>query len=216
LETASAALRARDLLRFSNEQQPLLADDLVAVLSTYASPQLLISAYRYIVGEDLPLAFFGYLRNDNAAMHMRPADLLHEFTLFSEVSALTGALATFCAGAAPGELPHRRLAVPAHAIAAARAYADAGQAQAVSQVLLEAGVSESNAQFLADDLVTPVALTAVTLLVQPPDATPLRRDFVYWQSARSYSAMVIMEQGAEVLIADGSEKSIAEIVNEMV
>ncbi len=216
LETAGHALRARDLLRFDEAQQPVLADDLMRVLSAYADPHQMVSAYRYRTDDALPLAFFGYRQGDDAVIHTRPADLLHEFTLVREPGALIAALATFCAGAAPGELPRRQLALPAQAIAAARAYADAGRTQEVMQVLLAAGLSEPNAQLLAVDLVTPTALTTATLLVRRNGGAPGRRDFVYWQSERSDSAMVIVEQGAEVLITDGSAASIATIVNEMV
>ena len=215
-QTASHALRARALVRFDEAQHPLLADELMRVLGAYASPQQMVTAYRYATDEELPLAFFGYATNGDAVTHTRPADLLHEFTLLSGTPALIESLAAFCAGAKPAELPRRQLALPAQSIAAARAYAGAGRTPEVLQVLLEAGVSQPAALLLADDLVTPSAVTTVTLLAQHDNGAPVRRDFIYWQSERNHSAMVIVERGAEVLITDGSEESISSIVNEMV
>lgn len=215
-ETASDALRARALLRFDAEGQPLLADDLLRVLGAYAGPQQMVTAYRYAADEALPLAFFGYVNDGDTVVHTRPGDLLHEFTLLSGASALIEALAAFCAGAKPAQLPRRQLSLPSQAIAAARAYADAGRALEVLQVLQEAGVPDPTAQSLADDLVTPSAVTTVTLLAQRDEGAPLRRDFIYWQSEPNNSALVIVERGSEVLIADGSEESISSIVNEMV
>ena len=84
------------------------------------------------------------------------------------------------------------------------------------QVLREAGLSELNAQLLATDLVAPAALTAMTFLVQQPDTAPRRRDFIYWQSERPDSAMLLIEQGAVVLITDGGVASLATLINEMV
>lgn len=216
LETAAAALRARDLLRFDGDQQPLLADPLLRVLGAYADPQQMLSAYRYRVDAELPLAFFAYVHEGDAVMHSRPADLLHEFSLLGDPSELFPFLAAFCAGGALGELTERRLALPARAVAVARAHADAGNSQEVMQVLREAGLSELNAQLLATDLVAPAALTAMTFLVQQPDTAPRRRDFIYWQSERPDSAMLLIEQGAEVLITDGGVASLATLINEMV
>jgi len=216
LETAVAALRARDLLRFDSDQQPLLADPLLRVLGAYADPQQMLSAYRYRVDAELPLAFFAYVHEGDAVMHRRPADLLHEFSLLGDPSELFPFLVAFCADVPLGELPERRLALPARAIAVARAHADAGNSQGVLEVLREAGMSETNAQLLANDLVTPAALTTMTFLVQQPGAAPRRRDFVYWQSERPNSAMLMVEQGAEVLIVDGSVASLTTLVNEMV
>lgn len=216
LETAGDALRARDLVRLDAEQQPVLADGLMRVLGAYADPQQMVSAYRFLTDDDAPAVFFGYVHNGDAVMHTRPADLLHKFTRLGDTRELIAALTVFCAGGAPGALPQRQFALPAQAIAAARAYADAGRTQDVFQTLVDAGVSASNAQQMAADLATPTALTTVTILTRRHGNDPMRRDFVFWQSERSDSAMVIVERGAEVMIADGSEASIATIVNEMV
>ncbi len=50
-------------------------DDLLRVLESCANPHLIVTAYRYVAGEELPLAWFGYRRNGGDVIHTRPGDL---------------------------------------------------------------------------------------------------------------------------------------------
>lgn len=230
-DTAAAALRARNLLRFDADQQPLLADDLLCVLSGYVDPVQLITAYRYTNNDGLPLAFFGYRRNGDDVIHTRPGDLLHEFTLVHGIEALVEALAEFCG---PAKMPARAQPprrVPAAAMAAARAFAEAGRAGEIVNVLNRAGMAVAEAEVLAANLITPSALTTLTILTKRDNQPPQRRDCVYWQSDANHSALLIVyERGKaaaaqtdaapdaapdEVLIADGSEATLRALFNEM-
>lgn len=216
LETARHALRARDLVRLDDEQQPLLAADLMCVLSTIAAPQQVISAYRYAAGQDLPLAFFGYAAGDAHVVHTRPADLLHEFTLVPGKTALLERLAAFCAGDQAALLSRSQVVLPAQALASARVLADADQEADVVQVLRLAGIAEPDAKLLAADLLAPSAVVTITLAAQTEGDQAVRRDFVYWQSAQNQAARVFVPHGHEVVIASAGEQTFLSLLNEMV
>lgn len=214
--TARDALRARDLLRLDAEDRPLVHDDLLRVLESYANPQLIVTAYRYAVGEELPLAWFGYCRAGAAVIHTRPGDLLHAFVLAPDAAALAEALADFCAGSAAASLPAiTPLTLPGGALAAARAYADAGQSDQVAQVLRTAGLDDDTAAALAADLNNPAAVTAITFVATGDDAETRRRDAIFWQST-TLSARLIVYTGADaVQISGGGDADLLTILNEM-
>ncbi|HRA68454.1 MAG TPA: hypothetical protein PL187_20685 [Caldilinea sp.] len=217
-------MRARNLLRFDADQQPLLADDLLCILDGYVDPMQLVTAYRYANNDRLPLALFGYRRNGGDVIHTRPGDLLHEFTLVHGIEALVEALTEFCGPAkTPARVqPPRRL--PAAAMAAARAFAEAGRTEEIVNVLNRAGMAAAEAEGLAANLITPSALTTLTILTKRHHQPPQRRDCVYWQSDVNHSALLIVYERSnaaaaqtdeEVLITDGSKATLLSLFNEM-
>lgn len=214
--TARDALRARDLLRLDAEARPLVNDDLLRVLESYARPNLIVAAYRYAAGDELPLAWFGYCRADAAVIHTRPDDLLHAFALAPDAAALAVALAGFCAGGAAVSLPASTpLTLPGGALAAARAYADAGQSDQVAQVLRTAGLDADTAAALAAELNNPAAVTAIAFVTND-GATPRRRDAIYWQSTAPAARLIVYTGADAVQISDGGAADLLAILNEMV
>lgn len=213
--TARAALRARDLLRLDTADQPLVHDDLLRVLESYVNPHLIVTAYRYVAGEELPLAWFGYRRAGAAMIHTRPGDLLHAFALAPDVVALAQALADFCTGGTSPTPISARLTLSGGALAAARAYADAGQADQVAQVLRTAGLDDDAAAALAADLNNPAAVTAITFVTND-GAAPHRRDAIYWQSTSPAARLIIYTGADAVQISGGGAAELLTILNEMV
>jgi hypothetical protein len=212
--TARDALRARDLLRLDAADQPLVNDDLLRVLESYAAPHLIVTAYRYVVGEELPLAWFGYRRTGAVVIHTRPGDRLHAFALAPDVTSLMQALADFCAGGAlPAPTP-APLTLTAGALAAARAYADAGQPTEVAQVLRAAGLDDDAAAALAAELNNPAAVTAITC-VAPGGFDPQRRDAIYWQSTAPSARLIVYSGTDAVRIFGGDEAALQVLINEM-
>ncbi len=214
--TARDALRARDLLRFDAADQPLVQDDLLRVLESYARPHLVVTAYRYGAGEELPLAWFGYRRAGAAVIHTRPGDHLHAFALAADNAALAQALADFCADGAAPTAHGARLTLPAGALAAARAYADAGQATEVAPVLRSAGLDDDTAAALAADLNNPAAVTAITFVAPGGDAASRRRDAIYWQSTTPSARLIVYTGTEAVQISSGADSELLAILNEMV
>ncbi|HAJ38603.1 MAG TPA: hypothetical protein DCL15_23295 [Chloroflexi bacterium] len=214
--TARDALRARDLLRLDAEARPLVKDDLLRVLESYARPNLIVTAYRYVAGENLPLTWFAYRRADAAVIHMRPDDLLHAFALVSDAAALTQALADFCAGGTAASLhAGAPLTLPARALAAARAHADTEQADQVAQVLRTVGLDDDTAAALAADLNNPTAVTAITCVATGDDARTRRRDAIFWQSTTPSARLIVYTGGDAVQISGGGAANFLTILNEM-
>jgi hypothetical protein len=214
--TARDALRARDLLRLDAADQPLVHDDLLRVLESYANPHLIVTAYRYVTGEELPLAWFGYRRAGAVVIHTRPDDLLHAFVLAPDVAALARALVDFCAGGASPTPTRAPLTLPGGALAAARAYADAGQADQVAQVLRTAGLDDATATPLVADLNNPAAVTAITFVTNSVAAAPRRRDAIYWQSTTPSARLIVYTGADTVQISGGGTADLLAILNEMV
>jgi hypothetical protein len=214
--TARDALRARDLLRLGADDRLLVNDDLLRVLETYTSAQTIVTAYRYAADEELPLAWFGYRRADVAVIHTRPADLLHTFAAAADDAYLAKALVDFCAGGAPTAPAGASLTLPGGVMAAARAYADGGQAAEVAQVLHAAGLDGDTATALAADLTNPAALTAITFAATGGDVAPRRRDAVYWQSTIPATRFIVYAEGDVVQVSSGNETDMLAIFNEMV
>lgn len=214
--TARNALRARDLLRLDAEARPLVNDDLLRVLESCANPHLIVTAYRYVAGEELPLARFGYRRADAAVIHTRPDDLLHAFTLAPDAMTLAQSLADFCAGGAAASLPASApLTLPGGVMAAARAYADAGQADQVVQVLRTAGLDDDAATALAAELNNPAAVTAITFVATSSDAGTRRRDAIYWQSTSPAARLIVYTEAGAVQISSGGAAEFLAILNQM-
>jgi hypothetical protein len=212
--TARDALRARDLLRLDAADQPLVHDDLLRVLESYVHPQLIVTAYRYVVNVELPLAWFGYRRADATVIHTRPGDLLHAFALAPDVTFLAQALTDFCAGAALPAPATAPLTLPGGALAAARAYADAGQSTEVAQVLRTAGLGDDTAAALATELNNPAAVTAITFVASGA-AAPRRRDAIYWQSTTPAARLIVYTGADTVQISGGGAADLLAILNEM-
>jgi len=213
--TARDALRARDLLRLDAADQPLVHDDLLRVLESYANPHLIVTAYRYVAGEELPLAWFGYRRAEAIVIHTRPGDLLHAFVLAPDAAALTRALLDFCAGGASPTPTRAPLTLPGGALAAARAYADAGQTDQVAQVLRTAGLDDAAAATLATELNNPAAVTAITFVANGGAAAPRRRDAIYWQSTTPAVRLIDYTGADAVQISGGGAADLLAILNEM-
>lgn len=214
--TARDALRARDLLRFDGEERPLVNDELLRVLASYADPQLIVTAYRYAAGEELPLVWFGYHRGNAAVIHTRPGDLLHTFELTPDVALLAQALADFCTGGASPISTSAQLTLPGGALAAARAYADAGQTDQVAPVLHAAGLDAGAATALAAALNHPAAVTALTFAATTADAGTRRRDAIYWQSTAPATRLIVYTGDGVVQINSGGVADLLTILNEMV
>lgn len=212
--TARDALRARDLLRLDAEARPLVNDDLLCVLESYANPQLIVTAHRYAAGEELPLAWFGYRRGDVVVIHTRPGDLLHAFELAPEAAFLAQALADFCHGDAPPAPVSAPLTLPPGVMAAARASVDAGEIEQVAQVLRSAGLDNDAATALVTELTHPEAMTAITFVAAGNGAEPRRRDAIYWQSTPP-AARLIVYAGDAVQISSGGAADLLAILNEM-
>ena len=213
--TARDALRARDLLRLDAADRSLVRDDLLHVLASYAKPHLIVTAYRYVAGEELPLAWFGYLHSDAVVLHTRPGDRLHAFALAADAAGLALALADFCAGDAPPAPASAPLTLPAGALAAARAYADAGQTGEVAQVLHSAGLDNDTAAALAAELNNPAAVTAITFAATGGDGGPRRRDAIYWQSTPPAARLIAYTEANVVQISSSGDASLLAILNEM-
>jgi hypothetical protein len=214
--TARDALRARDLLRLDVEERPLVNDDLLRVLQSYASPQMIVTAHRYVAGEELPLAWFGYRRGDAAVIHTRPGDLLHAFVLASDAGFLAQTLADFCAGGAAVSMPASApLTLAGSALAAARTYADAGAVDQIVQVLRTTGLDNDAATALAIELTHPVAMTAITIVATGSAAEARRRDAIYWQSTTPAARLIIYTGDGAVQISSGGAGDFLAILNEM-
>ena len=213
--TARDALRARDLLHLDAEARPLVNDDLLCVLESYARPQQIVTAYRYAVGEELPLVWFGYRSADATVIHTRPDDLLHAFALAPDVSFLAKALVDFCTGGAASARSGSSLSLPGGVMAAARASADAGQADQVVRVLRTAGLDEDVSAALAADLNNPAAVTAITFAATDEDAQVRRRDAIYWQSTTPTARLIVYTEGGAVQVSNASDADLRVILNEM-
>lgn len=214
--TARDALRARDLLRLDAADQPLVHDDLLRVLEVYANPHLVVTAYRYVAGEELPLAWFGYCSADVAVIHTRPGDLLHRFMVAPEMMILAQALADFCTNGTPATPVRASFILPGGVMAVARAYADVGQADQVAQVLRSAGLDAGAAQALAMELNNPAAVTAITLVATGADVRVQRRDAIYWQSTLPTTRFIVYTEGGVVQVSSGGSNDLLAILNEMV
>lgn len=212
---ARDTLRARDLLRLDAEDRPLVNDDLLRVLESYAAPHLIVTAYRYTAGEELPLAWFAYRRADAAVIHTRPGDRLHTFALAPDGAFLAQALADFCTGDAPPPPASAPLTLPPGVMAAARASVDAGETEQVAQVLRSAGLDNDAATALVTELTHPEAMTAITFVAVGNGAEPRRRDAIYWQSTPP-AARLIVYVGDAVQISSGGAAEFLAILNEMV
>ncbi|HHY54540.1 MAG TPA: hypothetical protein GYA08_03805 [Chloroflexi bacterium] len=215
--TARDALRARDLLRLDAEGHQLVNNDLLHLLEIYTRPDLLITAYRYTTEEDLPLAWFAYRRNSGAAIHTRPGDLLHAFMRAPDAPFVAEALADFCASDVTVSLPASApLTLPGDVMATARAYADAGQADQVAQVLRTAGLDDVAATALAAELNHPVAVTAITFVATGDNTSARRRDATYWQSTPPAARLIVYTETGAVQISSGGVAEFLAIFNEMV
>ncbi|MFZ1769758.1 MAG: hypothetical protein WAU00_11205, partial [Caldilinea sp.] len=102
--------------------------------------------------------------------------------------------------------------------------AEAGQPREIVKVLSSAGMAEAEAELLAANLITPSALTALTIVAKRVDQTAQRRDCIYWQSEANHSALLIIydrvdaetsQPVEEVLITDGSKATLLSLFNEM-
>lgn len=213
--TARDALRARDLIRLDKEDLPLANDALLRMLGGYANPRVIVSAYRYVTDEELPLAWFGYLSEDATVIHTRPGDLLHALTAAPDVQSLARALIEFCSGGVLSTPAGAQLTLPARAIAEARASADAGDVGQVAQVLRTAGLDHEVAAALAADLSSPAAVTAITVAAIEGDADLRRLDAIYWQSSRLTDRLIVYTERNEVQISDGNDSEFLAILNEM-
>lgn len=213
--TARDALRARDLLRLDLDDRPLVDDDLLRILESYVSPQMVVTAFRFVVGEELPLAWFGYRRADATVTHTRPGDPLHAFALAPDMTALARAMVEFCTGNGHPMAARVPLTISGSTLAAARAAAGEGQAAEVVQVLHATGLDNDAAASLAEDLCSPLAVTAIALVAAAGDAPARRRDAIYWQSSESTARLMVYAENDAVQISSGSEADLLAILDEM-
>lgn len=220
---AGDAMRARGLVRLDSEQNLLIKNQLLQLLQVCANPRHLVTAFRYTMDDELPTVLFGYCRNGQTVMHTRPDDLLHELTFFDSLTGLLASLVAFCSGGRTTAPPRQlSLALPGLAVAEARNHAENGQTLEIVKVLNDANVPIEIANILASDLVSPSALTAITIFTLSEKGDESHRECIYWQSEANQSALLIAYAGSsdqiadQVLISDGDENSVLSIFDQMV
>ena len=93
---AGRALRARELAQLNEAGELMVHDDLLTAVGTCAYADKAIFAFHWHAGAKIAAPYFGHMRGDDVVVHIRPEDVLHQFTILPSKEELLTQLLDFC------------------------------------------------------------------------------------------------------------------------
>lgn len=93
---AGRSLRARDLARLREDGQLALHNLILTAVGICAYATQTAFVYHWPEDGDVPQRYFGHIRGEDFVCHLRPADVLHLFTLLPGKGAMVEQILQFC------------------------------------------------------------------------------------------------------------------------
>lgn len=194
---AGRGLRARGLAQLNEEGELALHEGVLTAVGTcaYAQKSLILSHWSPEV--ETPRRYFAHVREEQAVVHTKPGDVLHQLVLLPDREELPGRVMAFCECDEMAANGRYEFVIPAQAFAQARQQADAGEEEKAAASLAERDILIEAAQALAKTLASIDSMKATIFqLWRRADEGVEKREFTILRNA-AYSWLLTSSEDGE-------------------
>lgn len=182
LTVAGRALRAREMARLRQDGQLVLHNLLLTAVGicTYATQ----TAFVYHWPEDgaVPQRYFGHVRGEDFVSHLRPADVLHLFTMLPAKEQMVAQILQFCAYHEGEEAGNLEMGMGD--FGRLRQWVRQGERETAVSHLADQGADRETAAAFVNTLAHSPDISVWQLLRQQPDQTVAQYDCTLVQNKR--------------------------------
>lgn len=179
---AGRALRARELAAVGENGELLVDEGLLTAVGNCLYWQKALFVFHWPEPGSVPVRFFGYTRDGQAATHSRPADVLHRFSTLASADALVEAVTAVCQSQTLPDSPAVKLTLPREVFVHARELAEEQDTKAAQETLQKANVAAETAQALTAVLAGRPRLSIWHLVQRQEDDASQTYDFTLLQN----------------------------------
>jgi hypothetical protein len=193
---AGRGLRARGLAQLNEEGELALHEGVLTAVGTCAYAQKSLILSHWSPEADTPLRYFAHVREEQAVVHTKPGDVLHQLVLLPDQEELPRRIMAFCGCDEMVENGRYEFTIPAQAFAQARQRAEASEEEKAVELLVERDILLEAAKALAKTLLNSDGLkVTIFQLWRRVDERPRQREFTILHTA--VHSWLLMSSGEE-------------------
>ncbi len=179
---AGRALRARGLAQVGEDGALEVHSALLTAVGVCAYANDAVFGFHWPAGGEAPVRYFGHIRGDDIAVHTRPEDVLHLFTLLPSKEKLLAQVLAFCEFEDVPEPRAFEMTVTNDVFVQAREMANDGDADGAAALLTGQGADGETAVAFTATLVNSPRITILQILKQDGDDAVQKSDFTIVQN----------------------------------